>query len=250
MSLFSTIANRRLKKPPACTAVIAAAGVSRRCRGEDKLYHHITGKPVLAHAIGAFQRCALVDEIIIVAREERFGCVEDICTKYGFDKVAKIMKGGKTRPESVYNGVYAASDKARLVAVHDGARPCIDIDTIERTIYAATKHHAAAPAVPVASTVKKVEGMIISETVDREGLYEIQTPQIFKIEVIKAALTHAVNKSVSITDDCMAVEMIGVPVHITEGSRGNIKITDCEDLRIAEALLGIKGKYPEDIVCG
>jgi len=241
MPLYSVIKRyileNMLKKPPACTAVIAAAGLSQRCRGEDKLFYDIKNKPVLAYTLDAFQKCDSIDDIIVVAQEENFDRIAGICRKYGFKKVSKIMKGGRARAESVINGVYAASGKASLIAIHDGARPCIDTEIIEKTIQAAAKYHAAAPAVSVTSTIKKVDNGVISKTVDREGIYEVQTPQIFRAEIIKGALTNAVRKSVDITDDCMAVEMIGVPVRITEGSRNNIKITEPEDLLIVESYL-------------
>ena len=234
---LSTLRRLASKKPPVCTTVIAAAGLSHRCKGEDKLFYPVGGRPVLAYAIEAFQKCGLVSEIIIVAREEHFDSIGDICKEYGFDKVSKIIKGASTRAESVMSGVFAVSAKTKLIAIHDGARPCIDIEIIENTINAAAKYHAAAPATKVIPTIKRVENGVISETVNREGLYEIQTPQVFRTEIIKAALTNALKKSVTVTDDCMAAEMIGVRAHIVEGSRDNIKITENEDLRRAESIL-------------
>jgi len=248
MSLFSIITKiteLKSKKPPTCTAVIAAAGISQRCKGEDKLYYRINDKPVLAFALEAFQNSELINDIIIVACEERYEDISKICSKFGFDKVSKVIKGGTTRLESVLNGIYAASDKTRLIAIHDGARPCIDIDLLERTVIAAAKYNAAAPAVAITSTVKRASDETISETVDREGLFEIQTPQIFRAELIKAALTNAMKKSIDITDDCMAVEIIGAQVHIVEGSRKNIKITDNEDFVLVDAILGEKDKSCE-----
>jgi len=217
--------------------VIAAAGISHRCKGEDKLFYPAGGKPVLAYTIEAFQKCALVSEVIIIAREEHFENIGEICKGYGFDKVSKIIKGGKTRAESVINGVFAVSRNTKLIAIHDGARPCIDTLTIENVIKAAAKYHAAAPATQINSTIKRVDNCIISETVSREGLFEIQTPQVFRTEIIKAALTNVAGKSVTVTDDCMAAEMIGVRAYIVEGSRNNIKITENEDLQIAESIL-------------
>ena len=241
MSLLSMIRTyNKARKPPTCTAVIAAAGISQRCEGEDKLFYRIKEKPVLAHTIDAFQKCDLINDIIIVAREDMFEPITDICTKYRFSKVSKVMKGGQTRTESVMNGIYAASKKAYLIAVHDGARPCVDVDTITRTIKTAKITQAAAPAIPITSTVKRVENTIISETVDREELFEIQTPQVFRLEIIKAALSNVLKKSIDITDDCRAAEIIGVPVHIVEGSRRNIKITTIEDLSIAEAFINME----------
>jgi len=237
MSLFSIIKSILPDKPPACTAVIAAAGISVRCQGEDKLFYTINDKPVLAYTIEAFENCSLVNEIIIVAHEERIETIGKLCLENGYKKVSKIMHGGKTRLDSVMNGIFAVSKKTRLIAIHDGARPCIDKDTLERTINKAATHNAAAPAISIASTVKRVENEAITETIDREGLYEIQTPQIFREEVIKAALTFVRKKAIDVTDDCMAVEAMGLPVYIVEGSRRNIKITDNQDFRIVEALL-------------
>jgi len=139
--------------------------------------------------------------------------------------------------ESVINGVYAASDKARLIAIHDGARPCLDIRILEETINKAALYNAAAPGIAITSTVKKAQDGIISETVDRDSLYEIQTPQIFRSELIKAALISAKRKSIDITDDCMAVEILGAQVYIVEGSRKNIKITKPEDLKLVKSFL-------------
>jgi len=137
----------------------------------------------------------------------------------------------------VINGVFAVSAKTKLIAIHDGARPCIDIKIIESAINAAAKYHAAAPATQIISTIKRVDNGMISETVSREGLYEIQTPQVFRTEIIKAALTNAAKKSIAITDDCMAAEMIGVRAYIVEGSRDNIKITENKDMQRAESIL-------------
>jgi len=237
MSLLSLLKTNKLKKPPTCTAVIAAAGISQRCEGEDKLFYRINDKPVLAYTVDVFQNCKLINEIIIVAHEGRIDSIAGMCAENDFSKVTKIMKGGSTRLESVINGVYAASGKSRLIAVHDGARPCIDSGIIERTILCAGMYNAAAPAVAIASTIKKIDDGIISETINREGLYEIQTPQVFRSELIKAALTNAQNKSIDVTDDCMAVEILGAHIRIVDGSRRNIKITDNNDLYIIEAFI-------------
>jgi len=246
MSILSFFKSNRLKKPPTCTAVIAAAGLSQRCEGEDKLFYEINSKPVIAYTLDAFQKCRLVDDIIIVAHEDKIDNFAAICRENNFNKVSKIIKGGSTRVESVLNGIFAVSSKARLIAIHDGARPCTDIKIIEDTIHKAALFNAAAPAVLITSTVKRAENDIIYKTVNREDLYDIQTPQIFRAELIKAALTNVVNKSLEITDDCTAVEIIGAKVFITDGSRKNIKITDNEDLKIAEAFL----KERTQVLCG
>jgi len=237
MPLFTILKGLIPKKPPTCTVVIAAAGLSARCEGEDKLLYLINGKPVIAYTIEVFETCDYIKEIIIVSHEEKIGLFSDICIKYGFEKVTLIIKGGTTRLESVINGVYAATKKTDLIAIHDGARPCLDKSTLEETIKKAALYNAAAPAVAVTSTVKKATDGIITETVNRDDLYEIQTPQIFKQELIKAALINARKKSIDITDDCLAVEILGANVYIVKGSRRNIKITEPEDFELVKFYL-------------
>ena len=248
MSPFKILSMFTPKKPPVCSAVIAAAGTSQRCKGADKLLYEICGKPVLAHTVQVFQNCDAVQEIVVVTKVEQLTVVSDMCRELGFTKVSKVIVGGSTRTESVLNGVFAVSDKADFIAIHDGARPFIDCGLIKNTLETAVKYHAAAPGVPVISTLKRADKSsirnygtgsraVISETVDRSGLYEIQTPQVFKAVIIKAALTNAVKKQIPLTDDCMAVELIGMPVHIVEGGRRNFKITESDDLKIAEVML-------------
>ena len=224
-------------KPPFCTAVIAAAGLSLRMGGDDKLFTEISGAPVLAHTLAAFQKSNLINEIIVVAHPDKFECIGELCKKHKIDKATKIMTGGQTRLESVMSGILAVSKKARIIAIHDGARPCVDDGVIKCAVSAAGKYHAVAPAIPISSTVKRAENGMVIETVSREGLFEIQTPQVFTAEIIKAALTKAMDKGIEITDDCMAAELIGIPVHLTEGSRLNIKITTGDDVTIAGAIL-------------
>jgi len=238
MSFISRLRRVSQKNIPLCSAVIAAAGSSVRMGGEDKLFAEICGVPALAHTLMAFQKCALVNEIIIVAQNSMFERITEICKGYCIEKANCVILGGETRFDSVCNGIFAASQKSRLIAIHDGARPCVSTAIIERTITAAAKHSAAVPAVPVSSTIKSVSRGVVVETVSREGLYEVQTPQVFDSDLIKAALTKAQEARESITDDCMAVEMLGVRVHITEGARSNIKLTEPDDILIASAILG------------
>ena len=240
MAFITTISRMRSGKIPSCSAVIAAAGSSRRMGGEDKLFISINGAPVLAHTLAAFQKCRYIDEIIIVTNEKNIERAGEICAQFDISKASKIIIGGDTRLVSVMNGVFAVSGKAKLIVIHDCARPCIEQAVIERTIETAAKYHAAAPATPISSTIKKAENNIIFQTIDREGLFEIQTPQVFAAALIKAALTKAFKKSIDVTDDCMAVELIGATVHITEGARSNIKLTANEDVMIARAILAQK----------
>jgi len=243
MSIFSKfklkflLQFKNIFKRTGCSAVIAAGGSSRRMDGENKLFLLIRSKPVLAYTLEAFQKCGLIDEIIVVAQEDKLDRVREICAEYGITKAVKILLGGKTRLESVMAGVYAASDKAGVIAIHDGARPCITEKVIRRAVTAAKIHNSAVPAIPVTSTIKRVRDNVVVETVNRDELVEVQTPQVFAADLIKAALTNASKKSIEITDDSMAVELLGVKVHTVEGARENIKLTTRKDILIAEAIL-------------
>jgi len=237
MSFVTSIINKFRSKPTFCSAIIAAAGFSSRMGGDDKLLLDINGKPVLVHALAAFQNSGSINEIIIVSTPDKFEHIGMLCRHYGIDKAIRIMAGGRTRAESVLNGILAVSKGAQVIAIHDGARPCVDDGVIARAISAVSKHHAVAPAVPVSSTLKRAENRTVVETVDRNDLFEIQTPQVFTVDIIKAALQSAVDRSVDITDDCMAVELMGIPVYLSEGSRSNIKVTTSEDIVFAEVIL-------------
>jgi len=237
MSLLTRLIKKIARIPGTCTAVIAAGGLSQRMEGTDKLFFKIHGVPVIIHTLMAFQKSDYIDEIIVVTRQESVERVASLCAEYNIVKVSKVMAGGESRLDSVINGVFACSWKTDLIAIHDGARPCVDLRTIEKTILKATKRHAAAPGVPISSTLKKLNRNVILETIDREDVVEIQTPQTFNADLIKGALTKAKKDSPEITDDCMAIERLGVPVYVTKGSKNNIKITTNEDILIAEAIL-------------
>ena len=246
MAFFSTLKKMKSGKIPSCSVIIAAGGASQRMNGEDKLFANILGTAVLAHTLTAFQDCGYVDEILIATREDCLERVGKICKQCGITKASKVIIGGPTRLKSVINCIFAVSKKAELIAIHDGARPCVSQDVIRKAVETAAKYHAAAPAVPISSTIKKIQRNIVIETIDREDLYEIQTPQVFTADLIKAALTFANNRSIDITDDCKAVELIGATVNITEGSRSNIKITTHEDLFIAESILAQRSNATEN----
>ena len=238
----SKIIRKLLSKSQFCSAVITSAGSSQRMNGEDKLLIKIKNKPIIIHTLTAFQNCDRINEIVIVTREDSLTTIENLCKEYRITKVSKIITGGVTRTESVLNGVTAVSQKATLVAIHDAARPCIEIPVIEKTINMAALKKAAAPGVPVTSTIKKIKKDVIIETVNRDDLVEIQTPQVFDADLIKGALTYVINKSIAVTDDCMAVESLGVCVYVTPGSVNNIKLTTKADIPIIETILSQAGK--------
>ena len=230
-------------KEPHCSAVIVAAGSSQRM-GSDKLMMKLGEIPVLARTLMAFQSSPLVDEIVVVTRLDKLQEIADLCKEYGIDKVSRVIAGGKTRTESALAGVSEVSSSAKLIAIHDGARPLVTADVILRTVYAAAEHMAAAPAVPSVDTLKAVdaEGCIIG-TVDRENTLRIQTPQIFRAELIKGALTKAVEKGMTLTDDCAAAEMMGVRTKTVLGDEDNIKITTPRDMLFAAEILKERGEY-------
>ena len=229
------------ERRPFCSAILAAGGSSSRMGGENKLFASVGGMPVLARSVLALAGSPLVDEIVIAVREEDLLAAVDLCKAYGLEKPLKIVVGGATRLESVMAALLECSDQAQLVAVHDGARPLVTREIIDRTIEKAQEAYAAAPAVPVKDTIKVAENGIVLETPDRSKLFSVQTPQVFDRSLLSAALQAAKDAGTTVTDDCSAVERLGKEVYLTEGSYENIKITTPEDLALAEAILERRG---------
>ena len=234
---------KKKETPPTCSAVILAAGSSERM-GSDKIMMKLGAMPVLARTILAFENNDLVDEIIVVTRTDRLQEIADLCYKNGLHKVKQVIGGGATRMESALAGVSAVRHGAELIAIHDGARPLISQEVITRTILAAKQYRAAVPAVPSTDTLKAVDekGMIIG-TVDRATTVRVQTPQIFEADLIKGALTKAAEKGLALTDDCAAMDMMGVKTFVVEGDPENIKITTPNDLVSAEAIVKNRGDW-------
>lgn len=224
------------EKKAGCTAVIVAAGSSRRM-GADKLFLPLAGIPVLVRTLLQFQACDSIDEIIVVTREDKLAEVADYCKRYGITKATKILQGGKERVESSAAGVFEADRHSAYIAISDGARPFTTPALITATVDAAKKYGAAAPAVPVKDTIKVAENGIVTDTPDRSKLFAIQTPQVFSADLIKGALTKAIRDKTPVTDDCSAVEAMGYPVHLVDGSYRNIKITTQEDMIVSQAYL-------------
>ncbi len=218
-----------------CGAVIVAAGTASRMGGIDKVMAKLGGEPMIVRTVRAFQNCDAIKEIVVVTRIDLIENIADLCQD--FSKVKAVVTGGADRPESVRNGLEALSKKVRLVAVQDGARPMITNAVIDRTVRAAHTYGAAAPGVPVKDTVKIVQGGVVKNTPDRNALQAIQTPQVFDLDLLSGALEKAGKDSAPITDDCSAVERLGMSVRIVEGDERNIKITTPMDLEIAERLL-------------
>ena len=225
---------------PRCSAVILAAGYSQRM-GIDKLRMELEGVPVLLRTLQAFEASPLIDEIVIVTRMDKLEETAALCKNGGITKVSQVICGGKTRAESALAGVSATRPKAKLIAIHDGARPLVTSDVILRTVYAAEEYMAAVPVINSADTLKLLDDKgNIAATVDRERTLRVQTPQVFKADLIKGALTAAVDRGLALTDDSAAVEMMGVKTRAVQGDEDNIKITSPRDLYIASAILKMR----------
>lgn len=223
---------------PFCTAVVLAAGSSKRMEGENKQLLTIAGKPLIVYSLEAMQSCPEVDEIIVVSRHEDIIAIGELCKDYGISKVKKIVCGGEERYISAYIGVSEASKHARIIAIHDGARPFVTPELITKTVNRAVDCKAAAPAVSVTDTIKEItkDGRVL-KTPDRTTLKAVQTPQVFDADLIKAALKDVAVKHADITDDLSAVERLGVFAELIDGDPENIKITTPTDVYIAEAIL-------------
>ena len=226
----------RKVKNTTCSVVVVAAGSSTRM-GKDKLFLDLEGIPVLARTLRVFEECGFVQEVILVVREDRAEKAADLCRTCGIQKVAKIIFGGATRTESVLAGVSSISRDARIVLVHDGARPLVTEDIVYDAMHKAALYSAAAPAIPVTDTIKEIQQDIVVRTPERSSLVAVQTPQAFVPEILKAALTSAVRDGKEYTDDCAAVEAMGVRVRLCKGSPENIKITRPIDMELAAEIL-------------
>ena len=218
-----------------CGAVIVAAGNASRMGGIDKVMAPLQQEPMIVRTVRAFQQSDVISEIVIVTRKDLLEPISRLCA--AFDKVTAIVAGGASRPESVMNGLNALSKNAKLAAIQDGARPLISQQVIDRTVRAADSYGAAAPAIPVKDTIKVCRGGVVTATPQRKLLQAVQTPQVFDFDLLKGALCQAQQEQAEITDDCSAVERIGMSVKIVEGDERNIKVTTPIDLKVAELLL-------------
>lgn len=233
MGLF----HRKKKEPQAmCSAVIVAAGSSSRM-GFDKLLAEVGGMPVIVRCIEAFQQAPSIAEVVVVTREDLVPEVARLCQVFQQAKVSKVIRGGENRTQSARLGTLEARQDTPLIAIHDGARPFVPVQVIEDAVAQAAKNGAAAPAVPVKDTIKAAENGLVTQTLDRSTLYAVQTPQVFDASLIRAALQKALDEGAELTDDCAAVERLGMKVVLTAGDERNIKLTTPIDLIVGENLV-------------
>ena len=222
-----------------CSAIIAAAGSSRRMQGHDKLWLPLAGRLTLARTIDVFDASPLIDSIVLVLNEERVVEAEQLCQQEGWRKIVSIIAGGQRRQDSVRLGLNAlahSDPQCRWVMIHDGARPLVTPAMLEAGLQAVRQHLAAIAAVPVKDTIKSVEHDFVTATIDRSQHVAIQTPQVFSFPLIHSA-HNAPEARQDVTDDAVLLERLGHRVAIFPGSYTNIKITTQEDVLIAEAFI-------------
>ncbi len=219
------------------SVILVAAGSSRRM-AVDKLFVQIAGKPVVAHAIAAFQKAKSVSEILVVAREDRHREMEELVRAENFTKVRSIVRGGEHRQDSVRAGLAKLGSEIKYVAVHDAARPLVSPSQIESVYQKARATGAATLAEPIRDTIKRADADLnVTGSVDRHDLYAMQTPQIFERSLLEKAYRLISEKELSVTDEVSAVEIIGHKIALVLNKECNLKITYPRDLRLAEFLL-------------
>ncbi len=221
---------------PYCTCIVPAAGSSTRMEGHDKLMEPIGGMPLIQRTLMALEACPLIDEIIVATREDLIVPIGALCVEKRLVKIKNIIKGGDSRMESVWLGIQAANERTELLAVHDGARPFPSQKLLRDVLKAGARTGAAAPAIPVKDTIKRAQGGVAQETLDRSTLFAIQTPQVFEYGLLKGAMFKAVDENWEVTDDCSVVERIGMTITLTEGEETNLKLTTPIDLITGEAI--------------
>ena len=231
----------RLTKNNYTAAIIVAAGSSSRMGGVNKQLEPLCGVPVLAHTLVAYQKCILIREIIVVTRPEDFDAVYAMRETYGITKMRHIVAGGKTRQESVVRGMRKLGDHVRFVAIADGARCLTTPWQIAEVCLRAFRYKAASAGHKVSDTLKRTSALgMTRETVDRENLWQAQTPQVFHTALYTAAIHNASKDNYQGTDDNALVEHLGYRVCMVECGIENLKITTKNDLALAEAILAYR----------
>jgi len=221
-----------------CAIIVAAGQGTRMGPGMDKLFLEVAGRPLVAHTWQRFDSAACIDEIVLVVRDGLQSAFQELAATYRFQKPFRMAKGGKERQDSVWNGLETLSAGTELAAIHDGARQCTPDSLITATVQSARQTGAAVAAQRVTDTIKESDnGAFVSRHLDRSRLWAVQTPQCFRVEVIRKALSAARKNGLVLTDDTAACELIGQPVKLVESFAPNPKITVPADLAYMETLL-------------
>ena len=221
------------------TALIVAAGKGTRMGPNiDKLFLELNGRPLVAHTWLRFEDATCIDEILLVVRDGMQSAFHELAAKYVFKKPFRLVAGGKERQDSVWNGLSTLSRDTEIVAIQDAARPCTSEDLIAATIESARRTGGGVAAQAVTDTIKEsADGKLISRTLDRSRLWAVQTPQTFRVELIRRALTQVRQRGLVVTDDTAACELIGEPVELVVSPQPNPKLTRPEDVAYIESVL-------------
>ncbi len=221
------------------SAIIVAAGKGTRMGSKvDKLFLELDGCPIVAHTWRRFDEARCIDEIVLVVRDGMQDALKQIAKRHSLRKPFALIVGGKERQDSVWNGLAALSPAAEIVAIQDAARPCSSQALIAATVAAARETGAAVAAQAVTDTIKESrDGKIIERTLDRSRLWAVQTPQTFRVEIIRRALSEVRQRNLLVTDDTAACELVGQPVQLVVSAEPNPKVTRPEDLPCVEAVL-------------
>jgi 2-C-methyl-D-erythritol 4-phosphate cytidylyltransferase len=236
------VESKSRKETDRAAAVIVAAGAGTRLGASTpKLFVDLGGKPLVYHALSVFEGCSLIGSVVLVVPPETEAEVKtEIVDAWSFSKVDAVVPGGENRGESVYRGLMAIAGETGTVLVHDGARPFVSEEIIQRVIEAVNESGAAVPGIPSADTLKRVEGGVTVATLDRARIQQIQTPQGFLLQLIRQAYERAMDEDETATDDAALVERLGSSVRVVPGSPDNFKVTTPEGLRLARALLAAR----------
>lgn len=220
------------------SAIITAGGSGSRLGGQPKQLRELCGKPCILYSLVAFQNCKDINEIVVVVRAGQEDTIIDLCNQYKITKLSSVITGGETRQESVANGFLAVSKKCNLVAIHDAARPLILSNQISKLLESANRYGGATAAKKACDTMKRGDkNSMILETVSREELYNVQTPQVFKADLYRVALALANKDRFTGTDDCSLAEHAGFSVKLVELDGPNFKLTTEDDLFTINAIL-------------
>ena len=221
-------------------AIVVAAGKGTRLGGnQPKQFLELCGVPIIIHTLRQFERCVEINEIIVVVPAEETAAFSSLAEKFEVRRLSRVVAGGATRAQSVLRGLNVISN-AEIVAVHDGVRPFVRPDEIDRVVAAARASDAAILVAPVADTIKDIANGRVKRTPSRKGLRRALTPQCFRYDLLKRAyaqLDEVESAGIEVTDDSLLVERLGVEIIAVEGSARNIKITEEGDLALAETLL-------------
>ncbi|NQU39916.1 MAG: 2-C-methyl-D-erythritol 4-phosphate cytidylyltransferase [Lentisphaerae bacterium] len=226
-------------------AIVLAAGKSDQMGPNvDKAFLSLGPRPVLAYSLMAFEECNDIDGVILVARKGRMAAAQGVADMFGCAKVKSVVAGGLLRQNSVQNAMEALPEGVKIVAIHDGSRPCVTTELISQTVQSAKRYGSGVAAVRIWDTVKHVErGLTITRSVDRSKLWATQTPQTFKLSLLNRAFELVAEQKATITDEASAVELTSQKVRLVQSFASNIKITTPDDLAMATTLLNLHRNY-------